>query len=179
MSKLITFFMFMFIGATILSAVMEGGGGIVDTTLTSSIDEDDVTLNVNSTTDFLEDDYVLIGSEKIAYTGVTSTTFTGCTRGYEGTTATAHVLGSKVYTRDTSFINNALDFDIAATADDMGWWAVITIPFNFLTKTLPNIVGMNFSFLTGDLAIIGIMFFSAGIGLLVTLALSLAGGRRV
>jgi hypothetical protein len=38
---------------------------------------------------------------------------------------------------------------------------------------------MNFNFLTGNLAIIGWFFFAAGAGLIITLAISLAGGRRV
>jgi len=38
---------------------------------------------------------------------------------------------------------------------------------------------MNYSFLSGQLAIIGWFFFAAAAGLIITLALYLAGGRRV
>lgn len=179
MSKLITFFMFMFIGATILSAVMEGGGGVVSTPLTASIDNDDTTLSVTSTSNFLDEDYVYIGDEKIYYTGTTTNSFTGCTRGYDGSNAVAHGAGSMVYTKGASTLNNALDFDVATTADSMGVWATITIPYYFLTKSLPNIIAMNFSFLTGDMAIIGLLFFAMGTGLIITIAISLAGGRRI
>lgn len=179
MSKLTTFFIFLFIGCTILSAVMEGGGGVVSVALATTIDDDDTTLEVASTTDFLDSDWVMIGTEKISYTGRTATTFTGCTRGYDGTTARSHASGEIVYTKGASVVNNALGFNVAATADSMGWWATITIPFYFLTRSLPNIVAMNFSFLSGDLAVIGLLFFAAGAGLIITIALQLAGGRRI
>lgn len=179
MSKLIAFFMFLFVGCTILSAIMEGGGGVVSTQLTSTIDSDDTTLSVTSTADFEDDGNVMIGSEKIAYTSKTSTTFAGCTRGEDETTARAHASGAMVYTEEASIVNNAMGFDVAATADSMGWWAVVTLPLKFMTTTLPNIIVMNYSFLTGELGIIGWFFFAMGIGLVITIALQLAGGRRI
>lgn len=181
MAKLITTFIFIFIGCAILSAVMEGGGGIVAVALETTVDADDLTLEVASTSGFLDADYVIIGSEKILYTSITATEFTvdADGRGYDGTEAVAHVEGAMVYTAEASAVNNALGFNIAATADTMGLWSTITIPFFFLTKTLPRIVMMNYSFLSGQLAIIGWFFFAAAAGLIITLALYLAGGRRV
>ena len=179
MSKLITFFLFLFVGCSILSAVMEGGGGIVTTELSDDITASSTTIPVVSTRDFLDADYIILEQEEILYSGKTDTSFTGCTRGYNGTTATAHAEGTLAMTEGASTLNNALGFNIAATADSMGLWATVTIPFYFLTRTLPNIVMMNWSFLQGDLAIIGWFFFAAGAGLVITLALQLAGGRRV
>ena len=179
MSKLITFFLFLFIGAAMLSAIMEGGGGIVAVELATAINATSTIIEVASTENYLDADYLVIGNEKILYTGKTATTFTGGSRGYGGTEATAHAAGAMVYTADASAVNNALGFSIAATADSMGLWATLTIPFYFFTKTVPRIVMMNFSFLTGQLAIIAWFFFAAGIGFIVTLALQLAGGRRV
>lgn len=179
MSKLITFFLFLFIGSSILSAVMEGGGGINAVELKTAIDNDDTVIEVDSTDGFLSADYLIIGDEKILYSGLTSTTFTGATRGYDGTTATSHAAGDMVFNAEGSAVNSALGFNIAATNDTMGMWAVITIPWNFMTKTVPRIVMMNWSFLSGDLALVGWFFYAAGAGLVITLALSLAGGRRV
>ena len=174
----------MFIGCAILSAVMEGGGGIVAVALETTVGADDLTLEVASTSGFLDADYVIIGSEKILYTSISAGGGTEFTvhadgRGYDGTEAVAHVAGAMIYTAEASAINNALGFNIAATADTMGLWSTITIPFFFLTKTLPRIVMMNYSFLSGQLAIIGWFFFAAAAGLIITLALYLAGGRRV
>jgi len=55
------------------------------------------TLNVASTTGFPTSGVLQIESEAISYTGVTATTFTGCGRGYQGTTAATHVNTTAVY----------------------------------------------------------------------------------
>ena len=179
MHKAVTFFLVMLIACSILGAIMQGGGGLVATELTSDVTADATTLPVTSTTDYLSADYVIIGEEKILYSGTTATSFTGCTRGYDGTTAEAHLEGSMVYTADASAINNALGFNIAAVQDTMGWWGTITIPFRFLFQTLPRIARMNMTFLTGSMAIIGWVWFAMAAGFFITLALSLAGARRV
>ena len=158
---------------------MKGGGGLVAAALDGDITATDAIITVDSTTDYLTQDYVIIGEEKILYTGLTSITFTGCTRGYDGTEAEAHSDGALVYTADASSINNALGFNIAAVQDTMGWWGTITIPFRFLFQTLPRIARMNMSFLSGSLAIIGWIWFAMVGGFFITLALSLAGARRV
>ena len=62
--------------------------------LNGAIDADDTTITVDATTGFPrtgEAGYIVIDSEKITYTGKTSTTFTGCTRGADGTTAASHL----------------------------------------------------------------------------------------
>lgn len=179
MSKLATFFLFIFIGSSILGGIMNGGGGILAVKLAAPVDADATTITVASTQDFLDSDYLVIGTEEILYHGKTDTSFTGCERGKNGTTATAHAAGAMVYTRDASAVNDALGFNIAVTTDAMGVWSAITIPFYFLTKTIPRIVMMNFSFLSGELAIVSYIFFAAGAGFVITLALTLAGGRRV
>jgi hypothetical protein len=40
---------------------------------------------------------ILIGTEQIAYTGIVGFTLTGCTRGYNSTTAVSHTTGATVY----------------------------------------------------------------------------------
>ena len=55
------------------------------------------TLTVDSTDGFLSSGTLNIGTEKITYTGKTSTTFTGCTRGAGGSTAAAYSDDAKVY----------------------------------------------------------------------------------
>ncbi len=50
----------------------------------------DTTINVISTSGFPTSGSVQIVSEQISYTGTTSTSFTGCTRGINGTTAAAY-----------------------------------------------------------------------------------------
>ena len=59
-----------------------------ETTLTSSVSKFDDTIEVADTTDFPENyGLIQINSEVITYTGKTSTSFTGCVRGFSGITS--------------------------------------------------------------------------------------------
>jgi hypothetical protein len=60
------------------------------------------TVTVNSTAGFSTTGTILIGSEVITYAGLTTTTFTGCTRGSGGTAAAAHADNDVVYQSWTS-----------------------------------------------------------------------------
>jgi hypothetical protein len=53
-------------------------------------------ITVGSTTGFSTTGTILIDTELIGYTGITSTTFTGITRGLYATTASSHAIGAKV-----------------------------------------------------------------------------------
>jgi len=55
------------------------------------------TITVDSTTGFLSAGCISVDDETIYYSGVTATEFTGCIRGYAGTTATAHLDNAVVY----------------------------------------------------------------------------------
>jgi len=63
---------------------------ISTTTLDGSLSDSATTVTVASTTGFDSAGTIHIGNEEITYTGTTSTTFTGATRGAGGTTASAH-----------------------------------------------------------------------------------------
>jgi hypothetical protein len=67
------------------------------TTLSSNITTTDVTIPVVSTTGFPSAGYLVIEGEVIQYTGVTSNTFTGCTRAKYSTTAINHFTGTQVF----------------------------------------------------------------------------------
>jgi hypothetical protein len=75
--------------------VVIAGNDLV-TTLTGDVLATDVTINVTSTTGFLSTGLIIIEDEAIQYTGITSTSFTGCTRGKYATPAETHYTGSKV-----------------------------------------------------------------------------------
>ena len=60
----------------------------INTTTTTTTHTDSVTtITVSSTTGFDSAGTIVVGNETITYTGTTSTTFTGCTRGASSTTA--------------------------------------------------------------------------------------------
>lgn len=69
----------------------------INSTTTSTTHTDSVTtITVSSTTGFDSAGTLFIGNEQITYTGTTSTTFTGCTRGAGSTTATSIASGITV-----------------------------------------------------------------------------------
>ena len=63
------------------------------TTLNGGINNSVTTITVVSTAGFLTAGELRIGSEVITYTGKTTTTFTGCTRGARGSANVAHSTG--------------------------------------------------------------------------------------
>ena len=69
----------------------------ISTTTTTTTHTDSVTtITVSSTTGFDSAGTIVVGNETITYTGTTSTTFTGCTRGASSTTAASIASGVTV-----------------------------------------------------------------------------------
>ena len=169
----------MMFGFGILAGIMAGGGGVVTTDLAANLTANATTVTVLSTDDFLTADYMIIGSERIAYTNTTNTTFVGCTRGYDDTTAASHLVGARVYSPTANAMNNAAGFSIVAVQDTLGWAAIIAIPIMFFTVTIPHIMLTGRYLFTGDLAIIMWIYYAMVAAFIVTLALYLVGSRRV
>lgn len=80
-----------------------GGSSYATTALTVSITASDTVFNVGDTSTFATSGDLRVGKEIVSYSGKTSTSFTGVTRGQYGTTAVAQpdtaalVQGDKVY----------------------------------------------------------------------------------
>ena len=66
------------------------------TTLSAGINNSATTIPVVSTTGFQSTGVILIEAEFITYTGKTTTSFTGCTRGQYGTSNSAHSSGVSI-----------------------------------------------------------------------------------
>jgi len=64
--------------------------------LSAGVDAAAVTLEVLDAAGFPAADEILIGTEEIAYAARTATSFTGCTRGANGSTPAAHLAGAAV-----------------------------------------------------------------------------------
>jgi hypothetical protein len=87
-----------FTGAGPAAAAHASGNSVYPvTTVTADPGAGGTTIAANSTAGFVIAGVVKIGSEYIYCTGATGTTFTSCTRGYRGTTAAAHAIGSNVF----------------------------------------------------------------------------------
>jgi hypothetical protein len=67
------------------------------TTLSSPMGPTDVIINVVSTTGFPTAGFLVIGNEAIQYTGLTETSFTGCTRAKYASIAMSGFIGDTVY----------------------------------------------------------------------------------
>ena len=79
------------------------------TTTTEALDNSETAIDLVSVTGFKTAGVIKIGSEIITYTGISTKTLTGCTRGTNSTTAAAHDSGAVV----TQILVNPI-----ATADD-------------------------------------------------------------
>ena len=79
-----------------INSVSDQEDEIKSTTLDGALTDSATTITVASTTDFASAGTLFIGNEQITYTGTTSTTFTGATRGANSTTASAHDNGTTV-----------------------------------------------------------------------------------
>ena len=93
------------------------------TTLDGALTDSATTVTVASTTGFTSTGVIFILGEQISYTGITSTTFTGCTRGANSTTAAAHATGAQV----ALFTNGGVPQFIVRTPDN-----------NYLLYPLPD-----------------------------------------
>ena len=71
-------------------------------TLENNVDASQTTIPVFSASGFPSSGTILIGTELISYTGISSDTFTGATRGTGGTSAASHSASDAVYSQNTS-----------------------------------------------------------------------------
>jgi len=177
------FMLFMFIIVSLASNVMSGDVGFVRTALTAGIDDDDTTITVSRTTGFPVPGLIVIGDERIAYSATTNTTFVGSVaqpllRGTGGTEAVAHSTGAKVSTLVGAMMNTAADYHIAVMADAAGLQAFIAKPTAFF-QLIGSFIFLPLTFLGTDLQILTVFWGVIGAGMLISLFVVLAGGRRV
>ena len=87
---------------------------VLNTTLNGALTNVATTITVVSTTGFANAGGIQIENETITYTGTTNTTFTGCTRGTNSTTAAAHASGVIV----AQFSTGGVPFNVFRTPDN-------------------------------------------------------------
>ena len=171
MSKLISAYMGIFVIFTFLGSIMTGNGGFNTTQLNGAVDDAVTEITVDDTTGFVAaNDYIWVDDERIFYTGTTPTKFTGLLRGYGDTDPAEHLDNVKVYNQSSDAINSGLNYNISSTGSNSGPLAVATMVFNFMWKTIPNLVMWNFPFLTGGLVIVRYFLMSISVGLIVYIA---------
>ena len=107
-----------------LTAIYAYDNTNLSTLLNGGISDTDTTVTVDSTTNFEDAGTITVGTENISYTGKTSTTFTGCTRGADSTTAASHVDDSTV-TRSTKWYNITRSSGAYSATADETWTSTI------------------------------------------------------
>ncbi len=76
--------------ATSFTGITRGANAQIYYPIGKPVAANNVTITVDDTSNFSPAGTMIIGTELISYTGKTLTTFTGCTRGAQGTTAAPH-----------------------------------------------------------------------------------------
>lgn len=174
--RLVLTFLLGFVLASVLGAIMQGGGGVVSTVLAEDITANSTVIYATPSTDlFADKDTITIDSENILYSSKNETCFVVNTRGYDDTTPADHNAGTRIYSEEAGVINNALGFNVAVEAETGGTIGLIMLPINFFTRTIPHAIMLNVSFLKiPELAFIGIIWTVCGVVLLVYLAVLIA-----
>ena len=167
----------------IAGGVLTGQVSGASTRLTADIDDVVTTIPVTSTAGFPEPGELIIEGERIVYSGKTANTFVGnvarpLIRGAGDSTAATHTSGEAVRTVESALINNSVDYNLAIISDATGLMAFIQVPIAFF-DTLKTFVAAPFGFLGTDLAIITAVWGIMMLGLIVTIFIQMAGGRRV
>ena len=112
-----------------------GGESSLATTLNGGINNSVTTITLTSTAGFPTSGSVLINSEIIAYTGISSNDLTGCTRGSQSTTPASHSNGDTV-TALTAWGESSL-VDGQSTVIDPANWSLDNFG-QILTATIYN-----------------------------------------
>ncbi len=162
---------------------MLGSMPFASTRLTANISDISSTIPVTSTNGFPRPGIIVIGDERIAYSGTSNSTFDGnpaqpLTRGSGGTIAVAHSSGATVRMIESSLINSSIDYNLAIIADVAGLQAFLTAPLAIF-DIIKSFAVAPFAFLGTDLQILTILWGICFVGMLVSFFISMAGGRRV
>jgi len=181
--RTVMFMGYMWIVTCLAGGIVSGVAPQASTRLTADISATDTTIPVVSTVGFKCPGTIVIDGERIAYSHLTATTIGGTfwrplIRGTGDVEATTHQEGAIVRMPESSLINDALSYNIALLSDASGLMSFITVPLALL-----NLIGsfmiLPLSFLGTDLVILTIIWGVIAVGLLVSLWVALAGGRRV
>ena len=181
--RTVMFMGWMWFVVCLVGGLMAGTVPQATTVLTADITDADTTITVRSTEGFREQGIVVIGDERIAYHHTTDTEFKGTfwrhlVRGAQDTEAVEHTRGAAVRSMETAMLNDTLNYNIALLSDASGIMAFVTIPL-VLWDIMLSFIFLPISFLGTDMVILTYVWGIFGLGLIVSLFVSLLGGRRV
>lgn len=141
---LLTFFILLNLFFSFIDYIVVGDADYYVAQLTATMTDNTTTANVTTTAGYRLSDYVWIGDEEIKYNGKTSVSFLSLTRGYDGTEAVSHTMGSHVYGRTAGGINAGVGFNIVDMGASVGNVHATTYLRRMISDLLPNMVQWNF-----------------------------------
>ena len=95
-----------------LRTIQYDASTIATTTLNGDITDSATSIVLTSATGFTAAGTILIGTEQITYTGISTHTLTGCTREVNGTTKAAHTDGKSVSEIYTTFTTGSISTNV-------------------------------------------------------------------
>ena len=110
------------------------------TALTGNITNTQTTIPVVSTSNFSAVGSLIIGAELITYTGITATSFTGCTRGAAGSSNKAHNLADAVNGAQVAIANTSTTLQLNTTTTSNG------VTLNTATSEISVAIGGTYNF---------------------------------
>lgn len=168
-----------------MSLFMDSNPGLVTAQLQTALSETSTTVTVDSTTGFLDQDFIIIDDEEICYTTRGATTFTGLERGCNGTTAAKHPIkrnGTRVYNQGTGFVNRLVGFRLInyiSTGDVLkAPWKAFGVLGEF-GRGIASMIIWDFPFLNapGIIYFKYILLFAISGGLVINMILSFVARR--
>ena len=141
------FLIFVYMGAAMLNAVVEGTSALVSTELTATVNTTNTTVSVRSTEGFRSSGVVIIEGDALCYTGRTATTFTGVTQGTacrRNNEANTHLYATntppQVQSEAPGIINTLVGFDVMSVYASGSGWDMFVCTFMNLGH-LPDFIG--------------------------------------
>jgi hypothetical protein len=102
-------------------------GGVVSgsatTTLNGGINNSVTSIVLTSATGFTASGTIVVDTESITYSGISTNTLTGCTRGANGTTAAAHLTGAVVTQVTSAFTGWGLGVSSGGVGQQLRLWS--------------------------------------------------------
>lgn len=185
MHKMVSFMVFMFLVVSIAGNIVASGTtGVVATRLEENITSSETSsIQVASTSGFPTAGTIVIEDEQILYGTKDSTHFLGTTfnpmdRGAGSTEAVAHLEDATVRTKETWALNASVDYKIARITDSAGFLDYVSMPFRLL-DLLVTFFKLPLEFAGTDMAILTYIWGVVVIGMIVSVVISIIGGRRV
>ena len=184
MGRWATFFMFIFVISSILTAGLEGGG-FAATHLTADVGANDVTVSVVSTEGFLRASvahpaYVQCGNEVFSYTGSGDTSFTGVMRGQShpqtggATEAEAHSEGTTVKTLSITTVDKMIGYNVTTAGASFGFVDALTLGGHMIGSMI-SMAMWDYPWLRGQGTVFRYILFAFSWGFIVSFGIAMLG----